>query len=489
MSKFPRNLLTVYAANGLNGVVSVIAIPVAVKLLGLSGYGLLSFYTLMGSYLLLADFGIGKNLLRLLAESRDAEAKRRQVRVAAGMYLVLCLAWFAAAPFLVVFLPRYLFLVSQQHLAGLQWMVVLSIAEFAVGIPASLMQTACVAEQRFESYAAYTLLSGLLRNAALIGGTLMFHSPAGVAAVLAARKVFELYIAGRLLGWPPAAARMPIFEFRSFRTMLGQSITLSASQVLTSVLVSIGSVFVNAAFGLHALGVYRAAYDLAGKIAFVSNGVTLVVFPKAARYLGSASLKGAGPVFSAMLQASTSLYTCFAATMVLLAPFILPAIGLNDQSTVRLFLLLVVALSLNAHSLIGNELLQATGRYLRSLYFSGSALVTLSIIFATLKTSEGLLAIGWAWLGGALVSATVADALLLGLCGARRADQLSTVMVKLAATAACLCLAATNAAVMICGVALMTGVAAASLRALLPVARTWRNGEAALPAARPTVWA
>ena len=495
MSKFPSNLLTVYAANGLNGVVSVIAIPVVVRLLGLSGYGLLSFYALMGSYILLADLGIGKNLLRLLAEPRDAEAKRRQVRVAAGLYVVLCLAWLGAAPFLLMLVPRYLFPVAHQYVAGLQWIVVLSIAEFALGIPASLMQTACVAEQRFDSYAAYTLLSGLLRSAALIGGALVFRSPEGVAAVLAARKVFELFVAGRLLGWLPAGAWRPIFELRSFRAMLGQSIALSASQVLTSTLMSIGSLFVNAAFGLHALGVYRAAYDLAGKIAFVSNGVTLVVFPKAAQYFGSASLKGAGPIFAAVLRASTSLYTCFAAAMVLAAPFMLPAIGLNDRATVRLFLLLVVALSLNAHSLIGNELMQAAGRYVRSICYSGSALATLTVLFASLKTAEGVMAIGWAWIGAALVSATIADALLLGLCGARRTDQISTVLVKLVATAGCLCLAAprfsavANPAATICGVTLMTGVAAAAARGMLPLARTWRNGEAAAPEARPAVWA
>lgn len=493
MSRFPHSLLTVYAANGLNGVVSVISVPVAVRLLGLSGYGLLSFYALMAGYILLADFGIGKNLLRLLAESRDPEVKKRHIRVAAGLYIALCLAWVCAAPFLVVLVPRYLFPVSPEHLAGLRWMVVLSIAEFALGIPASLMQTSCVAEQRFDSYSAYTLISGLLRNAAIIGGALLFHSAAPVAALLAARKVLELLVAGRLLGWLPPAARLPIFDARSFRAMLSQSMALSAAQILTSTLMSAGSLFVNAAFGLHTLGIYRAAYDMAGKIAFVSNGVTLVVFPKAARYFGSASLEGAGAVFGALLRASTVLYTCFAAAMVLVGPIVFPAIGLNDHSTVQLFLLLVVALSLNAHSLISNELIQAAGRYKSSICSGASALATLSILFVLLKSTHGAMAIGWAWIGASLISATVADALLLGLCGARRADQIPTFLWKLAATAACLCLAAphfdviTNPAATICGVTLMTGLAAAAGRGMLPLARAWRNGAPA--AARPAVWA
>lgn len=496
MPKFSRNLLAVYVANGLNGVVSVIAIPIAVRLLGLSGYGLLSFYAVMGSYILLADFGIGKNLLRLLAEPRDRESKLRQVRVATGLYVVLCCAWVAALPVLVVVVPRFVFPVSHEYAAGLRWMVCLSVAEFALGVPASLMQTSCAAEQRFDAYSAYALMSGLLRNAAIIGGALAFHSATGVAGCLAARKVLELFVAGRLLGWLPSAAWKPLFELGRFREMLRQSVTLSAAQLLTSTLTSAGSLLVNAAFGLGALGLYRAAYDLAGKIAFVSNGVTLVVFPKAAQYFGGGSLKGSGRVLGPLLRASTLLYMSFAATMVLAAPLLLPAIGLNNRSTVLLFLLLAVALSLNAHSLIGNELIQAAGRYGRSVWFSGSALVTLAILFAALKGGEGLMAVGWAWIGASLVSATVADALLLGLCEAANSEQVLTALVKLVAVAACLCLTLpyfgviTNPAATFGGAILGAVVAAITARGLAPLVQAWRKEEQPIPVEeRPAVWA
>jgi len=495
-SRFPRSLLTVYAANGLNGVVSVIAIPVAVTLLGLSGYGLLSFYGVMASYILLADFGIGKNLLRLLASSRDAGSKQRHLRVAAGLYLILCCVWLAAAPLLVAVVPRYVFRVSPEYVAGLRSMVVLSLLEFALGIPASLMQTSCAAEQRFDAYSAYSFLSGLLRNAAIIAGALTFHSAVGVAAVLSLRKLPEFFLAGRIMGWLPSAAWRPVFEWRSFRAMLSQSIKLSVAQVLTSTLMGAGSVLVNAAFGLQAVGIYRAAYDMGGKIAFVSNGVTLVVFPKAAQYFGRGSLKGSGPVLGPLLRASTLLYSAFAAAMVLAAPQLLPAMGLSNPATVKLFLLLAVALSLNAHSLIGNELIQAAGRYGRSIWFSGSALATLLILFAALSRAAGLMTIGWAWLGAAVLSAIVTDALLLDLCHAGAAQQAATALTKLAAVAGCLCFAlphfsgTTNPAAAICGVLLGAGLVVFTFRSLLPLAGAWRGRRSTIPVEEgPAVWA
>jgi hypothetical protein len=201
-------------------------------------------------------------------------------------------------------------------------------------------------------------------------------------------------------------------------------------------------------------------------------------------------------VIGALLRASTLLYASFAAGMVLGAPLVLPAIGLNNPSTVKLFLLLVVALSLNAHSLIGNELTQAAGRYGRSIWFSGSALVTLSILFAALRGGAGVMAIGWAWIGAALLSATVADALLLHLCRAGTAEQTSTALAKLAAVAACLCLAApysggmTNPAGVICGAALGTGLVVITGRGLLPLARAWRNSQQPVSVEEgPAVWA
>jgi O-antigen/teichoic acid export membrane protein len=496
ISKLPRNLLAVYAANGLNGLVSVLAIPVAVKFLGLSGYGLLSFYVLMSSYIALADFGIGKNLLRLLAASTRDASDQRHLRVAAGLYLLLCCGWAALAPLLVLLVPRWVFPVPPEYVVGLRWMVLLSLAEFVLGIPASLMQTSCAAKQRFGSYSVYSLLSGLLRNAAMIGGTLAFHSAVGVAAVLALRKLVELFLASRVLGRLPAAAWRPVFEWRSFRTMLSQSVTLSTAQVLMSTLMGSGSLLVNAAFGLQAAGIYRAAFDLAGKIAFLSNGVTLVVFPKAAQYFGSRPIEGSGVLFGALLRASSLLYAFFGAAMVLAGPVVLQAMGLNSPFTVKLFLLLAVALSLNAHALIGNELIQAAGRYGRSIWFSGSALVTLIVLFTALRGGQGVVAIGWAWIGAALMSAIIADGLLLQLCGAESAEQATTALTKLAAVAACLCLAAphfsgiSTSAAAIDALLWGTGAAVMTARGLTPLARTWlKEPQRAAIEKGPAVWA
>jgi O-antigen/teichoic acid export membrane protein len=444
------------------------------------------------SYVLLADFGIGKNLLRLLAQDRPLEARHRHIGVALGLYVMLCGAWFAAAPVLALAIPRYLFPVEPQFLAAVRWIVVLSLVEFALGVPASLMQTNCVAGQRFEAYATFTVASGLLRSGAILAAAMIFHDPVAVAAAMAGRKLIEFFLAVKLLGRLPAAACRPVFDLRSFRSMLGQSATLSAAQILNSTLMGIGSPLVNAAFGLQALGVYRAAFDLAGKIAFVSNGVTLVVFPRAARYFGGASLAGGAAQFSAILNASTALYTWFAGFAVLAAPLVLRAMGLQD-ATVRLFLLLVVALSLNAHSLLGNELIQAAGRYGLSICYSGSALLTLVALFPATTRAAGAMAIGWSWIGAALVSTCAADCLLLHLCKASKARQLAAIATRAVAAAACIGFVlwqfgtASGVIARLCG-AVLLALGAFAVRGAIPLLRAGREKEISGEAVAPPVY-
>ncbi len=471
MSKLPRNLLAVYAAHAVNGVLGVIAVPAAVKLLGIEGYGLLSIYALMVSYILLADFGIGKNLLRLLAERREAGEQVRQLRVALGLYGLLCGAWIAAAPLLALAAPRYIFPVPGPAMAAVRWIAILSIAEFVLGIPASLMQTACVAGQRFDRYSRFSMVSAFLRNGIILAGAWAFRSPEAIAFLLAARKIAEIWIARRLLGPLPPGSWRPLFDRKSLRAMLGQSATLSLAQVSYSSVMSAGSLLVNAAFGLHGLGLYRAAYDLAGKIAFVANGATLVVFPRAARYFGGAERpQRAGAMFSDLFLCSAAGYACFAAMAVAAAPSVLPAIGLQDGTIVRLFMILVVGLSINAHSLLANELIQASGRYRYNLYFSLSTLAALILLFFAARPFAGLMAIAWAWVGAGLVSACVADGLLLDLVATPPARQFASVAVKLLATAACAVLAASRSGIL-AGAAAVLGALAIGVILLLAVPR------------------
>jgi O-antigen/teichoic acid export membrane protein len=480
MSKLTRSVAVVYMAQALNGLLSVIAVPIAVKLLGVSGYGLLSIYTLLAGYILLADFGVSKNLLRVLAEAADPEAQKARIQTALGLYIGLAAVWLALTPLVAFAVPRYLFPVAAPYVSVVRWMAAFSVMEFILGIPASMMQTACVAGQRFAAYARYSAVTGFTRNGTMLAAAILFRSPEAIALALALRKILDTAIAGRMMGWIPLAAWRPVFHLRNFRSMLGQSVSLSVAQVLQSTAMAIGSPLVNAAFGLQGLGLYRAAFDLAGKIAVVSNGVTLVAFPAAARYFGS-TIPGerAASAITVAARLSASAYACFAAAGVLAAPYLLPLIGLKEQTTTQLFILLIIAMSFNAHSLLGNELIQAAGRYGYNIVLNLAPLAAICLLFPVIKPAAGIMAAGWAWVGAALLSACLADAFLLTICNGPKAQRISGVLVKVIAAGACIGLAvrefgmvADTAALV--SIVILLGLLGWSVRDVIP----WLRGRA-----------
>lgn len=443
MPSISRSLVLVYSANGANGLLSALTIPAVVGLLGFSGYGLFSIYSFLSACILMGDLGIGKNLLRHL--STRPEPSLETLRVTFTLYLVIAAAWLALSPLVVEVISRYIFAVPAEHLGELKWLTLLAFFEFAVGIPVSLLQTNAVAAQRFDAYARFSLATGTAKNLAIISAAYAFGTPLGIAAVLVGKRVADIFLAAYLFGPLPAIVWKPRFRVSAFRSILRQSTALSVATVVNAAMAGIASALVNASFGLSGLGVYRSAADLAAKVAFLSNGLSLVAFPHASFRSGAGSrtvMTDAGA--SDLTSFSTVAYACVAAVSIVMAPVIFPLIGLHSPTVIGLFSLLIVGLSTNAHSVLSNEFVQAMGRYRLSIYYNVATVIALALSFQLLKSPLGAFAIGWAWVIAASVGAVVIDACLLSLCQATRVHQFKSLLLKLIATGSCLGVAASQ---------------------------------------------
>jgi O-antigen/teichoic acid export membrane protein len=432
-----KSLMSVYSVHLVNGVLGLGAVPVALRLLGAEGYGLFSLYTLMVSYLLFADLGIAKNLQAVLARHRSAADeithRRSALGTALGLYSLLCAAWLATLPLLLWLIPRFVFPVDAEYQGTLRLLIVLALGEFILNVPHSLIQSACLAREDFARYSRYALFSGLLRNSVLIVGVVVFRSPGALAAAMLARKALDVCIAWWVMGAMPRDSWRPHYKRSAAVAMLAQSGMLSVSQILNSTLMGAGSYLVNAFLGLNALGLYRVAFDLAGKVAVIANGITLILFPKAAfAFADSAHRRILGVLLRPALEASWSFYMLLGACGVAVAPLILPWVGIIQPDAVALFISLAVGLSLNCHTSIASELIQATGRYRQNIVVSLAGIsVTVGVFLATM-TIAGLSAIGVAWIATSVVSALLADAILLSTVEAPASGQLALVFGKTA---------------------------------------------------------
>jgi O-antigen/teichoic acid export membrane protein len=417
-SHFARSLVSVYLAVGVNGALGLLSVPIGLRYLGAEGYGLFSLYTLMVSYVLMADLGISKNLLALLSRHRDPESQLESLRTAAGLYSCLCVAWLALIPLLLWLVPSALFPVGAAHKSTLRWLTVLAIAEFVVGVPQSMAQTACLAREGFGQYSRFTMISGALRNSILIAGSVAFRSPLGLAAAIFLRKFIDLTLAYCIMGPVPWSVWRPRLPGRSAVAMLAQSGTLSIAQVLYSSVMAAGSYLVNAEFGLYWLGLYRVAFDLAGKVSVIVNGITLVLFPKLAYAFGSAGRRVAmSRIVRPALEASWTFCSTLGACAVIGAGWLLPRMGITQPEAIMLFVLLAIGLSINCHTLLTNEFIQASGRYRNSILVSLSALATIVMVFWALHRAMGPTAIGVAWIVAAVTAGGIADSVVLSSLG------------------------------------------------------------------------
>ncbi|MGC2049678.1 MAG: oligosaccharide flippase family protein, partial [Gallionella sp.] len=295
MSNFKKNILSVYGVNIVNGVLGIIFVPLGLKFLGTEGYGLFSIYAVLVSFVVLADLGVGRNLLRLLASEHDQFTQCGHLQNAFGIYLVVALILVLFLPAFLVIIPVYLFPVAPKNIEDLRWIIFFSVFEYLIAIPVVMRQSLCVANERFDRYSAFVFVSGMTRYTLMFVGILVFSSPVIVVGLVVSRRFVDFFTAKWLLGELPEGAWRPNFIYHEFRSILGHATGMSIGQALQSTVIGMGSLLINKFYGLEGLGKYRAAFDLSSKIWFFSNGLGLIIFPK---FVKNISVRGKKELFS-----------------------------------------------------------------------------------------------------------------------------------------------------------------------------------------------
>jgi len=407
---FTRNVLTVYVGFATSGASAVAAVLVAIRFLGPSGYGLFAIYGILASCTALFDLGIGRGLLRQLAAATDARQRVEYLRVALALYLLIAGVLVVSLPLELYLIPRLLFPVPTENVGAVQLIVAIAVVEYAVAIPLNLIQTSAMAEEGFQSYGRWLVVSGLCRNGLMIAAAVLTHSPVITAAAMIARRFLDLLIAPRVL--PPLSRRAwrPHVDMTKVKALLTDSAGMAAVQGLQLTTISAGAVLVNGYLGLPALGLYRAQFDVASKLWFVSTGIGLVAFPRFTRLLGDRQGRARlAATFNTLLAGSWAAYSAITMVAALCVSAAATLTLWHEPSARQLLVLLILGVALNAHANLSSEFLQASGRYMVLIGANVGTLVILVLIFHAASGRVGPIAIGCAWAASQFVLATVAD--------------------------------------------------------------------------------
>ncbi|MDO8736886.1 MAG: hypothetical protein Q7K29_07360, partial [Thermoleophilia bacterium] len=222
-----KNLASVYLVNAVNGVLGLIFVPVAVSLLGISGYGLFSIYAVMASYVALIDLGVTKNFVLLLTSDKKISERKGHLQTAFGIYIALSVLLLLMLPLLLFLIPKYIFSVPAPDVSALRWIIAFSVIEYVLAIPTAMTQMSCVADEKFERYSLFTFASGMYRYALLFIGIAVFGTPAAVVGLVVSRRFIDIFVSRWLMGALPLESFRPRFKPREMRRIIGRSSTLS----------------------------------------------------------------------------------------------------------------------------------------------------------------------------------------------------------------------------------------------------------------------
>lgn len=400
--------------NAINGILGIIVVPLSVAYLGPAKYGLFSIYSVLAIYVTLLDLGVTKDLTRLLAGEKEVAQQVQYLRTALGFYIGVSLLLLLLLPLAFWLVPQFIFPVPIEFLTSLKWIIFLSLLEYFIGIPSAMLRSYGIAQQQFAQYARFNVITGVYKYLFQLLAVVLFASPTVAVAIVVSRKLIDIISARWLMPALPDGAWIPSFNLQRLFSTIRTTSLLSLAQLFQSTVLMIGSVLVNRNFGIVNLGLYRAAFDLANRIWFFSNGLGAVIFPKFASDLSEPvkrrQLLNKLPKF---LQISWVAYMGIAIIGILAAPTVLWIMHLTQPGVLALFTLLLIGLCMNAHSNLSYEFIQATGKYQQVLTVTLLSLLLMIGNFVWLKNSLGIYAIGWAWIISQSFFAIVTDALTL----------------------------------------------------------------------------
>jgi O-antigen/teichoic acid export membrane protein len=388
----------VYGAHLATGVLGVLFVPFATRLLGFEGYALWSIYGVMQGYVVLVEFGLGKNLVRLLAAADASERRADLLRNAVACYLlvagILCvlafpLAWFATL---------WLFPVPPGQEGQALAIAVLAAIDYVLGIPTALRGSYTVGQQEFSRLARSTAASGVLRFGFPLLALAAGATPLGVVAVTVARRLPEWWLASRLLSPVPHGAMRPTFDGRRIGAFFRQTAALAYAQILQVGIMSFGIWAIGRRADLAAVGAFRGLFDLASKVWFISSGISLVIYPAFAGMLVQPEQRSRlGMLLPLALRASLQVYAVTLALGVLVGVPLLPLLGFPDPAAQQPFALLLAGSVAMAHASVSYELLQSDGAFVRAAVVNALILGAYGAAVAALPDLPALVAVTAAW--------------------------------------------------------------------------------------------
>lgn len=406
MSRLRFNIVANYAGSAWFVVLSLVFVPVYVKLLGVEAYGLIGFFTSLQILLAPLDLGFSAALTRELARVGDTQEER--ARAAVLVRTLEAMQWAVAA---VIGLG----LIALAGPIVRHWLAVTQVGGTNAASALALMGLAIAARWPSSLYSG--ALVGLERQVLLSAVRSLFETlrVAGAAAVLVLwRPSLEAFlywqIGSTALGtlclrigvWRSLApVRRPRVDWGALRGIRRYAAGMAGISVTTVVLTQIDKLVGSHVLSLGAFGLYSLAWSAAAALAQLAAPLYTGYMPRLTRLVSASDQQA---LERAYFDATFMMALVVVPIAVLLAVFAEPVLLLWTRNAgiaagaAPILAVLVTGMAVNALSMIPGAILLGSGWTRLPLLFNVTAIIVLVPLIYVLATRLGAtgVAIGWA---------------------------------------------------------------------------------------------
>ncbi len=395
----------VYLSNAVGALGHLLLLKVVTGTAGFEGYALLSLYLLAFSVLQVFEAAVVRRAVDLSVSPQRTSPDGlflawAGVAIALGLAGAIVLAG-SVLDFEVG--PWFVFVA-----------VTAGVLDYVLGIPITRYCVELTLQRQSGRIAGMILVQNLTRySTILLLANLESLGPAYLALVPLRRVVdgLVLYVLVRHRQTDAGAAAPS--RLREILSAFGRYGSITAFLVLGTEGTALA---IAVLFGEFHYGQYRATFDLASKLWFVTSIFPLIIYP---RLKGMERNARTLERIARALRISWIAYLAVAAGAWLIVGYVFEVVFPALRGSEWLFLLVVAGVAMNAHSRFGLECLQAFDRPTVPVSMAaGFAIVMLALFLISAQFVSFTASVGVAWLGAGLVFALTVDDRLLRIFGA-----------------------------------------------------------------------
>ncbi len=319
-----RSLLSSAAWNILAlltlGVVGFVTVPIVVREIGESDYGLFLLVGMIGGFAALLDLGLGEATLKFVAQyhaRRDLVGVNRVLGATLTIYLIAGVAGGAVIVACASWIAR-LFKLEPQQLESAARLVALSGLAFVLSLVATAMRTIPEAVQRFDVSSKLRIVMAVVQGVAMIAAVKLGYGVTGLVVWMVAYTVLNLLVAFVVaVKLIPGVHPWPAPSRAGIREVFGYGMFSFSNQMIATVSTYVDRLILAAYFGPADVTVLSVPQNLLARGAGVYSAGGAALFPR------FSSMKE-GPAMRGLFVNSTWSLLCFSLVLFVPTTIVMP---------------------------------------------------------------------------------------------------------------------------------------------------------------------